>query len=103
MTRCCTAAGRETDNNPRTEAEGREVAPGSAHKKKMLKTKIEPTMCMKTNTRMTISPKHKDGISTELLDILTEKVGLLSLFERWGSEPYASSGTHSAEVQKCEE
>ncbi len=37
MTRCCTAAGRETDNNPRTEAEGREVAPGSAHKKKDVK------------------------------------------------------------------
>jgi len=93
MIRCCTAAGRETDNDPRTEAEGREVAPGSAHKK-MLKTKIEPTMCMKTNTQMTISPKQKTAFlrncSTldETYTHFAETVVLLSAF---------------AEVQKCEE
>jgi hypothetical protein len=32
---------------------------GRARTIKMLKMKIDPTMCMKTNTHMTISPKQK--------------------------------------------
>jgi len=32
---------------------------GGARKKKMLKMKDEPTMCMKTKTRMTILPTQK--------------------------------------------
>ena len=39
------------------EAEGEEPR-GGEQRKKMLKTKIDPTMCMKTKRRMTICPKQ---------------------------------------------
>ena len=77
--------------HPRVEAEGK-VARGTAQK--MLKMKIDPTMCMKTNKTDDNLPDTKDDISTQLHAILQRSTRILqkpsahlSLFVRWGTNP----------------
>ena len=76
------------------EAEGEKSRGGGEHPKKMLKMKIEPTMCMKTKRQTTICPKQKTTFLhncttfyTKAQRILQKPSALLSLFERWGTNP----------------
>jgi hypothetical protein len=76
------------------EAEGENVPRGSAQHKKMLKMMIDPEMYMKTKDRTTKCPTQKatflhscTAFYTEDTRILQKPVALLSLFERWGTNP----------------